>query len=115
MILCETHFTEIKAAIVDRGLWKLVKGRDVRREYTGEEAKTEPVTLNYNPLERTVEALCLNAVSHNMMSHEPDGCPLCFVEIYGHQKADSWIKPCADAILKFCQKRGLTIKAPMLD
>jgi len=86
MKFCETHWTELRTAIADRGLDKLVArdGAQIAKRMSSElENGTSPT--NFDPLMEAHNAIVSNAMGSAglaIMSPNGDGserCPLCFL------------------------------------
>jgi hypothetical protein len=113
MYMCDPHIQNIKSALVDRGLWKLVKnqnaaqvaaGRDV--DHSGAPSDFDPET--FDPLEAVFTEIYEYALNNRDLHFlTVEWCPCCELERQTHASANDWIKPCTQQLFYLCQAHGL--------
>jgi hypothetical protein len=112
MQICQDHWHELKNAIRQRGMWKLVSPQTSRQ-------LPEHVTMQMLTATRTGSALDPLNMATLMISDQAlmafgeyletrSYCPLCEVEQnLGRGQSFEWIDVDADAVLEVCRERNL--------
>jgi hypothetical protein len=111
MKLCQSHWSELKAAIEVRGLMPFVakNGKEVVKEMInqikiGEDYdKIKP----YDPLMSANMAIWEQGIKcGGLYLMQGELCPLCELEKNSTAKASDWINPCCDEILEDFKSKG---------
>lgn len=110
MQICQEHWHELKNAIRQRGLWRLVTPAGYLAAETPEEIlKLNAAQFNFDPL--MAASLVIGEQARAAFgSTLPTGihCPLCEVDRnLGGDQALQWIDTDADLILQVCRERRL--------
>jgi hypothetical protein len=108
--ICEEHWSQLKTAIVDKGMGHLIKSADEVRLAIEREINGESQLHDHDPLMSSNWAICSNALEAGglyLMFGEEELCPLCELEKHTPANASDWIEPCTNAELALCRERGL--------
>lgn len=115
MKLCQPHWSDLRAAIADRGLTHLVSpnGEAAAARIQAQLQPGEPERAGFDPLLNANFAIWNNALESGglyLMTGSPDGseyCPLCELEANTPEKAATWIGYAADEQLNAARSLGL--------
>lgn len=111
MKFCQSHWSKLRAAMVDRGIGHLgaQSGEQAIENMTTELAGGKP---DYDPLMDAhwmITNRALEIGGLNLMTSKEDGsdhCPVCEALSHG-ASAENWIDGPADAVLEACRDKGL--------
>ena len=119
MRCCTPHWEALKKAVVERGLWPLVKTGKALEESIAAEFSESRASEDFDPLLRATLMIYSEAVTLGgmyLMSRDENGkeyCPLCEADENVKPPAElkmkvsqHWIEGCTDAILALCQEQG---------
>lgn len=110
MQICQNHWHDVKNAIRQRGLWKLIAHDGyIAAPVVTEETNEKTLSVSLDPLRATglmISDQALAAFGRHLLSG--NFCPLCAVdENLGDAQAMQWIDADADLILEVCRARHL--------
>ena len=112
MQFCQDHWHELKNAIRQRGMWKLVTpnaGRQLPGHITKRMLASTHIGWRLDPLNTAtlmIQGQALMALGDYLETC--DYCPLCEVEQnLGQGQSAEWINVNADTILEVCKERHL--------
>lgn len=119
MKLCQRHWTELKEAITQRGLFHLVsKDGKIATERVVSELQSGSTEENYDPLMSATMMIYTNALKcfglELMMDDAP--CPLCLLDKHAEECTEEncarssghdWIRFAADGQLQYAQEKGI--------
>ena len=105
MKFCHDHWQELKNAIRQRGMWRLVssdtQGAPARHE-AGQASEFDPMMI----VTLMISEQALMAFGMHLLRHHC--CPLCEVEQnLGKDLSFEWIDHDANAVLELCRQRHL--------
>lgn len=111
MKFCDEHWDKLKKLTEDNGLMHLVhkdgkSAVDSLRKHVDGTGTLD----DYDPLMDAHNMLTSNALKcGGLYLLEGELCPMCEADKNaGDGTADEWMVGCTDAVLKYCQEKGLT-------
>jgi hypothetical protein len=112
MQICQDHWHELKNAIRQRGMWKLVSPDQVQPlpAHITKRVLSSPTTQwRLDPLTTATLMIYGQALmALGSYLETCDYCPLCEVEVnLGQGLSFEWIDVDADAVLELCRERNL--------
>lgn len=113
MQLCEEHFRELRGALVDRGLWSLVRNKsnpsalDAKGKTMHRELVRPQNPSGFDPLQAAIWGLYGRAVEMGgAYLLIEGGCPVCRQREFCRTPQD-WVNNNSDIVLRYCREQKL--------